>query len=120
MPAHTVPAKQPRPAPQPAKDAPDETDRYMGRLEVHLAGLPPPQRLPRLLELKTWWLAEFERWGMRVDGGQATATDLKCSATDWRLTIQAVAKRHAQEVRDAVPEHSQDGFDPERAGGRNA
>ena len=100
-------------------DEPGTVERYMERLDVHLAGLPPHERLPRLLELKTWWLSEFERWGMRVDGGIATATDMQSTATDWRLTIQAVAKRHAQEVRDAVPVHAADGFDPERAGGES-
>ena len=88
----------------------------MERLDVHLAGLPPHERLPRLLELKTWWLSEFERWCGRLDGGTATATDMQSNATDWRLTIQAVAKRHAQEVRDTVPDYAADGFDPERAG----
>lgn len=76
----------------------DVTARYMARLEEHLAGVPPIQRLATLAHLKTWWIEEFERWALRVDQGVATATDLKCNAFDFRMTIDAVSARHAQEA----------------------
>lgn len=79
----------------------DVTARYMARLEDHLASLAPINRLPCLSHLKEWWIAEFERWALRVDHGVATATDLKCNATDFRMTIDAVSARHAQEAARA-------------------
>lgn len=96
MPAYTT--TDPRAVPQPAAREPDKTARYMERLEDHLGSLPPPERLPRLADLKSWWIAQYEAWADRVDRGAATASDMQCSAFDFRLTIDAVSARHAQEA----------------------
>lgn len=98
----TIVTEQPAADRHPAQGEPDRTDRYMRRLEGHLESLAPAARLIFLRNLKEWWIAEFERWATRVDNSTATATDLQCNAFDFRMTIDAVSKRHATEAAHAA------------------
>jgi hypothetical protein len=94
MPAYTHPETTTAP---PIAPESDETTAYMARLETYLSELAPPERLPALKSLRTWWITELDRWTFRMDTDTASPGDLKIRAVDFSLTVAALGKRIAQE-----------------------
>jgi hypothetical protein len=75
------------------KPAQSRTERYMARVESHLAGLPEAERAPFIGGQIEAWRDRYASWAARIDAGTATPTDLKCDAYDFVFTLAALGKK---------------------------
>lgn len=86
---------------QPAKD---RTERFMARIETHLAGLPAAEHAPFLKAQLRKWRCNYVAWAARIDSCAATEVDLRSTAFDWMETIAALNARLAKVSAQTEPE----------------
>jgi hypothetical protein len=72
----------------------DPAARYMQRVEEHLEGLPPGERVEFLRRQRIKWIALSERFALRIDSG--LTPEFGETAWDYALTLAELDKAIAK------------------------
>lgn len=86
----------------------DRTERFMVRVETHLAGLPEAEHAPFLRAQLRKWRCNYVAWAARIDSCTASEVDLRSTAFDWVETIAALNARLAKAPAGAEQPESAD------------